>query len=155
MMSYKNISNFIVKFIYDLGDDLDMDEWQEKIAECSGDDEVTIIKRRNYGVQLMHQVLYAAYFKTAKIPSNDAGIFRIQNIPKNDNIPDNTSDTEEVKSSPIKKAFKVNSLSKNYVPETMAIDHKFLARKESNTSMVPETQADIIDEIGKKGTPKI
>ena len=152
MMSYKNISNFIVKFIYDLGDDLDMDKWQEKIAECSGDDEVTILKRRNYGVQLMHQVLYAAYFKAAKIVSNDAGIFR---IPKNDNIPDNTSDTEEVKSSPIKKAFKVNSLSKNYVPETMANDHKFLTRKESNTSMVPETQADIIDEIGKKGAQKI
>ena len=62
---------------------------------------------------------------------------------------------EDVKSSPIKKAFKVNPLSKNYVPETMAIDQKILARKESNTDFVPETQSDIIDEIGKKGAQTI
>ena len=74
MMSYKNISNFLVKFLKDLGNDLNTDEWQEKIAECSGDDEVTILKRRNYGVQLMHQVLCAAYFKTARIVTNGAGI---------------------------------------------------------------------------------
>ena len=151
MMSYKNISNFFVKFMNDLGDDLDIDEWQEKIAECSGDDKDSILKRRNYGVQIMHQVLCAAYLKTANIVTNNAaaGIFiGIPNIPKNDNTSE--SDAEEVKSSPIKKPFKVNSLSKNYVPETMRIDQKFLARKESNTSCVPETQAEIIDEIGKE-----
>ena len=149
MMSYKNISNFFVKFLKDLGNDLNTDEWQEKIAECMGDGEDSILKRRKYGVQLMHQVLCAAYFKTARIVTNGAGIIgSIQNdIPRNDNA--SVSDVEDVKSSPIKKAFKVNPLSKNYVPETMAIDQNILARKESNTDFVPETQSDIIDEIGK------
>ena len=146
MMSYKNISNFFVKFLKDLGNDLNTDEWQEKIAECLGDGEDSILKRRKYGVQLMHQVLCAAYFKTARIVTNGAG--SIQNdIARNDNT--SVSDVEDVKSSPIKKAFKVNPLSKNYVPETMAIDQNILARKESNTDFVPETQSDIIDEIGK------
>ena len=146
MMSYKNISNFFVKFLKDLGNDLNTDEWQEKIAECLGDGEDSILKRRKYGVQLMHQVLCAAYFKTARIVTNGAG--SIQNdIARNDNT--SVSDVEDVKSSPIKKAFKVNPLSKNYVPETMAIDQKILVRKESNTDFVPETQSDIIDEIGK------
>ena len=42
MMSYKNISNFFVKFLKDLGNDLNTDEWQEKIAECMGDGEASI-----------------------------------------------------------------------------------------------------------------
>ena len=142
-MSDHEIANFFTKFLADIEYDCTSFRFWNEIKLCeAGNDYESKKKRQKFGLSLLHEIVnvgFQAYMTHCENAALENAIdVPMQNSQDEEEEEPNDDDFGE-KSSPSKNLFRIDSKSRNYVPETCAIINRDFEDQAELTN-IPETQ---------------